>query len=63
MSLLFCERADDLRGDVKEEDGGDEREGQHEDDERVTGRRCQREQLHGPSENNRIIENGVKDAS
>jgi hypothetical protein len=32
---LFCECADDLGGDVEEEDGGNERERQNEDNERV----------------------------
>jgi len=33
---LFRERADDLRRDVQEEDGCDERQGEHEDDKRVS---------------------------
>ena len=34
--LSFCERSNDLGGDVEEEDGGDEGEGQDNDDEWVT---------------------------
>lgn len=60
MSLSFCERADNFRGDVKEEDGGDEREGQHEDDEGVTARSCQH---HGPSKSNRSIGGGCQECS
>lgn len=33
---LLGERADDLRGDVEEEDGGNEGEGENKDDEGVT---------------------------
>ena len=36
----LCERTDDLRGDVKEEDGGNEGEGEDEDDEGVTENRA-----------------------